>query len=606
MMSQHPVPTVEIGDIGMDEGEPTKLARAALEALNAGLTGKDAASLEACFYKGQAYWKDLLALTYHLRTISTPDKIASSLLETAGLRGLVGGFEIKGDAVFIRPTPVLQFIDCNFTFKTEAPAATCSGRILLLPLKVEERVVWKIWILSTKLENLDVQPEDETLLKAPGRQLNSSAPTETDVFIAGGGNAAAALAARLKALGVESIMAERNARVGDNWALRYDSLRFHVPTSFCELPFMTYDKELQSPHRLSKDELAGQLRRYVEAFHLNLITSAQITRTSRMPDNRWHIELRTPGGAYTVIAKHVVQATGVSSQKPYVPPIADEGLYTGISIHSTKFKNGDQLKTQGASSVLIVGSANTAFDLLEDCHAAGLKATMVVRSPTYIVPEEHVCDKLGLGVYDYGPVEQTDRMLLTLPAVVDAQLARGLFTQFASQEPERYAALAQAGFPVLDSRAAHASLAHHLIERGGGHYVDIGGTKIIAEGRADVKAGVEPVGYTTTGLRFSDGSTVDADAVVWCTGFADKDARATVAEVFQAAEEDVPVDATWGIDEEGEIRGLWKRQRLVDNFWTMGGYTQQHRYHSKTLAMQIKAALEGVLPPAYRADAQPA
>jgi cation diffusion facilitator CzcD-associated flavoprotein CzcO len=50
---------------------------------------------------------------------------------------------------------------------------------------------------------------------------------------------AIALAARLKAMGVDSIMAEKNAAVGDNWALRYDAMKFHVPTSFCELPFMS-------------------------------------------------------------------------------------------------------------------------------------------------------------------------------------------------------------------------------------------------------------------------------------------------------------------------------------------------------------------------------
>lgn len=52
-------------------------------------------------------------------------------------------------------------------------------------------------------------------------------------------NSAIALAARLKALGTESIMAERNAHAGDNWALRYDSMRFHIPTSFCHLPYMS-------------------------------------------------------------------------------------------------------------------------------------------------------------------------------------------------------------------------------------------------------------------------------------------------------------------------------------------------------------------------------
>lgn len=33
-------------------------------------------------------------------------------------------------------------------------------------------------------------------------------------------------------------MAERNPRPGDNWQLRYDCMKFHIPTSFCELPYM--------------------------------------------------------------------------------------------------------------------------------------------------------------------------------------------------------------------------------------------------------------------------------------------------------------------------------------------------------------------------------
>jgi hypothetical protein len=44
---------------------------------------------------------------------------------------------------------------------------------------------------------------------------------------------------------------------------------------------------------------------------------------------------------------------------------------------------------------------------------------------------------------------------------------------------------------------------------------------------------------------------------------------------------------------------MWKRHSKVDNYWFMGGFTQQHRWHSRTLALQIKASLEGVLPPPY-------
>lgn len=254
--------------------------------------------------------------------------------------------------------------------------------------------------------------------------------------------------------------------------------------------------------------------------------------------------------------------------------------------------------------MVVIGSANTAFDVMEDCHAAGFKTTMNVRSKTYVIPLSYVCDKKSLGAYDFG-VEVGDRIFQTWPPVVDSQAGRGLNAHMASLEPDRYAKLAAAGFPVLDSRLDHGTdLLHHLLERAGGHYVDTGATQLLVEGKCGIKANVEPVAFTETGLRFSDGSTMDVDAIIWCTGFADTNVRAVAAEVLGGGPnaEDIAsrLDATWGLDEEGEIRGLWKRQLKIDNYWVMAGYTSQHRWHSKTLALQIKAELEGILPPAYR------
>lgn len=207
---------------------------------------------------------------------------------------------------------------------------------------------------------------------------------------------------------------------------------------------------------------------------------------------------------------------------------------------------------------------------------------------------------MSLGSYDSpAGVEAVDKMLLTLPVVVGSQLNKGLYVAWASNEPERYAKLAKAGFPVFDSAHPDADLMANLLELAGAHYVDIGFTKLIEDGKISVKAGVvEPVAYTATGLKFSDGTTIDADAVIWCTGFADRQAR-VLASTILPPETAARLDDTWGIDEEGEIRGLWKRQREIENYWIMAGHTQHHRYHSKTLALQIKAALEGILPPAY-------
>lgn len=64
---------------------------------------------------------------------------------------------------------------------------------MLLPTKTTENgnkvLLWKIWILSTKLNNLDLHAEDKGLLKSPTKELEGLKTIETDIFIFGGGNA---------------------------------------------------------------------------------------------------------------------------------------------------------------------------------------------------------------------------------------------------------------------------------------------------------------------------------------------------------------------------------------------------------------------------------
>lgn len=124
---------------------------------------------------------------------------------------------------------------------------------------------------------------------------------------------------------------------------------------------------------------------------------------------------------------------------------------------------------------------------------------------------------------------------------------------------------------------------------------------------------VEPVAYTESGLRLSDNTLIDADVIVWCTGFADKNIKENAQEVLgtkgatSGSEEELGpeeivsrLDATWGVDAEGEVRGVGKRHLNMDNFWVIGGTIQHQRWWSRGMVQQIKLALQGELPPAYR------
>src|SRR5690554_4368832 len=88
MLADNPLPSIAPGVVPhvLSADEATVLAAAVLYELNAALASKDVKAVEACFFRSQCYWKDNLALTYHLRTISTVIRIANSLVETAELR----------------------------------------------------------------------------------------------------------------------------------------------------------------------------------------------------------------------------------------------------------------------------------------------------------------------------------------------------------------------------------------------------------------------------------------------------------------------------------------------------------------------------------------
>lgn len=110
LMAKNPLPLLSHGTIDpvlMAGDKPTKQAQVVLDNLNTALARNDVEALEDCFWKDQAYWKDQLALTYHLRTFKTPGIIAASLLETNKLRVIKGDITVDGGAVFLPATPVL-------------------------------------------------------------------------------------------------------------------------------------------------------------------------------------------------------------------------------------------------------------------------------------------------------------------------------------------------------------------------------------------------------------------------------------------------------------------------------------------------------------------
>lgn len=109
-MAQYALPNVHSVAKDLEpisSSETTSAARTILEQLTVALNANSMEELENCFFPEQAFWKDQLALTWHLRTFISPARIAKGLLETKHLREMTGNFEITGEAELVQAGPNL-------------------------------------------------------------------------------------------------------------------------------------------------------------------------------------------------------------------------------------------------------------------------------------------------------------------------------------------------------------------------------------------------------------------------------------------------------------------------------------------------------------------
>lgn len=79
-----------------------------------------------------------------------------------------------------------------------------------------------------------------------------------------------------------------------------------------------------------------------------MVNSAKILSTRFDGASKlWTVSFSTPNGEHTVMSKHLVQATGIGSQMPHIPAIANKETFGGVNIHSSGYKNAKEMAQQG-------------------------------------------------------------------------------------------------------------------------------------------------------------------------------------------------------------------------------------------------------------------
>jgi hypothetical protein len=199
---------------------------------------------------------------------------------------------------------------------------------------------------------------------------------------------------------------------------------------------------------------------------------------------------------------------------------------------------------------------------------------------------------IGLkGLYEENgpPVDDSDLFLYSIPSEQFKAQQKRITALQTEHDKELLDGLAKAGFKV-DRGPDDAGLLMKYWQRGGGYTIEVGAGRLIVEGKIKVKQGQEIAQVTAAGLRFNDGSELQADEIIFATGY--QNMQTQTRQIFGDEVAD-RVASVWGLDEEGEFRTVWQRTGHP-GFWFMGGNLALCRYYSQLLALQILGVERGL------------
>ncbi|KAG0645380.1 Flavin-containing monooxygenase YUCCA3 [Hyphodiscus hymeniophilus] len=525
----------------------------------------------------ESIWRDQWALTGTSRTFSGPSQVFAAWKELAATRKPDNFSLIPNTSRITASLPDSAWVQASFAFTLEgAPACLCSGFIGLVP---DNAGGWKIWMLSTILETFKGYPNPDTPPPQPSASTHTNGVNgfsdeySYDCVVVGGGMAGLSVAGRLKAMNVSSVTLERNAHIGDNWLMRYDSTKSHLPFS------RTFSAE--DGYFLTSSKIAQGFQRYVKTYGINVWGSSDLKTASWNAQKKlWNLQVERQNPSCTVIINtpHVVLCLGAGGQVSKMPTIPNREAFGGIVMHSKDYKSSNAWSGKNG---VVVGSANTAHDVAFDMVESHLRTvTMIQRNPTALYN-------------DFIPVEVADKIYFGLPLSISRQILLKVIRNEVDKHSERYDSLERAGFK-LDR---YCDPQEYISVRLGGHHIDVGAGKKITSGQIKMKSDAAIKQYTPTGLEFADGSHLDVDVIVFCTGF-EGNMRESATEIF-GSEVANGLEDFFGVDAEGEILGAWRRQGYP-GIWYNGGTIVNARYYSRFIALQIKADLEGMPLPLYK------
>ncbi len=193
----------------------------------------------------------------------------------------------------------------------------------------------------------------------PTHLENEPMSEQVEVAIIGAGQAGLSAGYYLMQQKRNVVILEQASQVGQAWRDRWDSLKLITPIPYNNLPGLPFPAG-SNPFPTRQDMIA-YLEQYAQTFSLP-IRYNQSVKALKSTAQGYAIETNTT----TLEAKQVIVATG-AYQKPFIPAFAASLPAKVLQIHSSQYRNPEQLLT---GDVLVVGGRNSGAQIARELSAS--------------------------------------------------------------------------------------------------------------------------------------------------------------------------------------------------------------------------------------------
>lgn len=278
----------------------------------------------------------------------------------------------------------------------------------------------------------------------------------TDVVVIGAGQAGLSSAYFLRRAGFDFVVLDANPAPGGAWQHRWPTLRMATVHGIFDLPGMRF--EPPAPEERAADAVPAYFAAFEREFDLDVRRPVRVDAVRYGPDDRLLVE----GGDQSWAARAVINATGTWT-KPFWPHYP--GRFLGRQLHTADYRGPEEL---AGKRVVVVGGGSSAVQLLMEIAQVAAGTTWVTRRPPVF--------RDGPFTEDYG------RQVV---ARVDERVRAGL-------PPESVVSVTDLALTPEVARARRAGVLDRrpMFSR-----------------------------LTTAGVEWADGSTEEADVILWCTGW---------------------------------------------------------------------------------------